>query len=114
MKIRKRFAAFAKRIEDEYIDAARLYGEKFDEIVSGFSKRDNIKLSNYLKNKSIEVLASQFNNPIDALNDLVKYFSKLMNTASVSYDLLAIKYFIVYEIIECNVFPNTSEDEDND
>ena len=108
-KIDTRIKSYSNAIKEEYINAKKLYGDVFETIISDLSKRDILKLEFYLRNKSIEVLNETKDNPIKGLNTLVLFFSNMIKAANVQYDLMAIRYFIVYEIIECNIFPNIKE-----
>lgn len=46
------------------------------------------------------------NNPTKALDTLVEYFENKLSTNGKKYDRMAIKFYLVNEMIKCSVFPN--------
>lgn len=67
------------------------------------------KINVYLQNLSDDYLAKHSNNPKEALNELVKYFEKEISSSNTDYDKLAIEFYLLDELINCNVFPNPKE-----
>ena len=105
-KINKRFKEYSDYIKSEFIECKKIYGSKLDEVINSYSKTDKIKLCSYLKNMSIKFLDDNDNNPKQALNKIVDFFSEMLKKSNLKFDDAAIRYFIVYEIIQCNIFPN--------
>ncbi|OQX97075.1 MAG: hypothetical protein B6I24_09950 [Bacteroidetes bacterium 4572_128] len=64
------------------------------------------KINVYLQNLSDDYLTKYSNNPKDALNELVNYFETEISTSNTNYDRLAIEFYLLDELINCNVFPN--------
>jgi len=108
-KINVRFKTHAEFIKKQYIDIYSLY---YTPLQKGKKKMiDSVKaitISSYLETESDEFLENHNNNPKLALNSLVNYFyDKLSENSFLSYDKTAIKFFLLHELTECNVFPNT-------
>ena len=59
---------------------------------------------------STKVLIKNNYNPINSLEELVDYFENKLSENGKKYDRMAIKFYLISEIIECNVFPNIKGD----
>lgn len=77
--------------------------------VSGIDGVRVNKMNVYLQILSDDYLAEHSNNPKDALNDLVDYFEKEISSSNTNYDKSAIEFYLLDELINCNVFPNPKE-----
>ncbi|EDE9709721.1 SMEK domain-containing protein [Salmonella enterica] len=108
-KIYKRFSDYSEQLIGLYIGLAPLYSGIFKSIKEqsdiGIVKYK--KMSLYLESFSDKVLRSHDANPILALNSLIEYFSKQLSQRNVDYDETAIKFFLIENLIACNVFPNS-------
>ncbi|NOZ34439.1 MAG: SMEK domain-containing protein [Chlorobi bacterium] len=67
------------------------------------------KINVFLQNLSNDYLIKYSNNPKDALNELVNYFETEISSSITNYDKMAIEFYLLDELINCNVFPNPKE-----
>lgn len=113
-KINSRFKEFAKRIKSEYTSLYPVYGDAINTIYDtlGVDEAQDLITILYLQGISIKYLDDSNNDPIDALNKLVSYFEDKISTYGKKYDRSAIKFYLVDEIIKCNVFPNERSEYD--
>ncbi len=77
--------------------------------VSGIDGVRVNKINVYLQNLSDDYLTKYSNNPKEALNELVNYFEAEICTSNTGYDKPAIEFYLLDELINCNVFPNPKE-----
>lgn len=107
-KINDRFKEFATRIKSEYTSLYTVYGDTLNTIYDtlGIDEAQDLTKKMYLQDISIKYLEDTKDNPIDALNRLVSYFEDELSANGKKYDRSAIKFYLVDEIIKCNVFPN--------
>ena len=66
----------------------------------------SLKISNYLKDESDINLTKENNNPKLALHSLVELFYGKLSSNGFKFDKQAIKFYLLDELIKCNVFPN--------
>ncbi len=59
-----------------------------------------------MQNLSDEYLAQQENNPKMALDELIYHFENEISTLNTEYDKQAIEFYLLDELLNCNVFPN--------
>lgn len=107
-KILKRFKEFAERLITDYTTLYTLYGEALDLVHSTLEideAQDLITIM-YLQDISIKMLDESLNDPVEALKKLVDYFEEKLSLNGTKYDRAAIKFYLVNEMIKCNVFPN--------
>lgn len=107
-KINKRFSAYAEYLMEIYVSLMAAYAGILNEINnSSDSGIINInKLSAYLKRASNSALDECNGNPVDALNKLTDYYASRLRSNGVDYDDSAIQYYLIDNMIRCNVFPN--------
>ncbi|HHT1948584.1 TPA: SMEK domain-containing protein [Klebsiella variicola] len=107
-KINKRFSAYAEYLMKIYVPLMAAYAGILNEINnSSDSGIINInKLSAYLKRASNSALDECNGNPVDALNKLTDYYASRLRSNGVDYDDSAIQYYLIDNMIRCNVFPN--------
>ncbi len=67
------------------------------------------KINVYLQNLSDNYLNKFDNNPKTALFELVDYFENEISTSNIEFDSQAIEFYLLDELINCNVFPNPKE-----
>ena len=60
----------------------------------------------YLQDISIRHLDASNNDPMEALNALVNFFDDKLSENGKKYDRMAIKFYLINEMIKCSVFPN--------
>ena len=107
-KIEKRFENYSKALKEIYGSLYTIYGESINN-VENIMQLDRIKIELiqiFLKDISIRLLRENEDNPVVALEALVEYFENELKNANLNYDRMAIKGYIINQIIKCNVFPN--------
>lgn len=67
------------------------------------------KIGLYLKEISDKYLTNSNNNPKEAIETLIELFENEISSINTNYDSLAIKFYLLDELIQCNVFPNPKE-----
>lgn len=72
----------------------------------GIDEAQDIIIILYLQDVSMRILKEEKNDPISALNKLVEYFEEKLSINGKKYDRMAIKFYLVQEMIKCRVFPN--------
>jgi len=104
----ERFADYQENLKIEYIDLVSLYGQSLtiSEQQIGIDSLKAKKLAIYLKRISDNELTNSNGNPKIALNNLTEYFEQKINTQNFSYDANAIRFYLIDQLIKCNVFPN--------
>lgn len=107
-KIYKRFSDYTDFLITELKDYIPQYKCKKEEAekVLGMDAAKTGKICRYLKTVSDDLLRKSKNNPQKALDSLVKMFEKKLSSSGNSYDFGAIRYYLLDQIIKCNVFPN--------
>ena len=107
-KIRDRFADHAAFLEQRYVDLHEIYGRALAE-VNRHSDLGHVrvrKLQVYLMNWSDRVLGEHGGDPREALDALTEKVLRMMGASEVAFDDCAIRYYLVGQLIACNVFPN--------
>lgn len=113
-KIYKRFQKFAHNLITEYKMLYPIYGETLriaNEILE-IDEAKEIIIMLYLQDISLKILEEENDDPIAALNQLVKHFEKELSENGKNYDYCAIKFYLMDEMIKCNVFPNKRSEYD--
>lgn len=107
-KIEKRFIEYAPYLKslyaDLYIDYAYALGLTENNIELSSVKIRKIGI--YLKDLSNKYLKSSGNNPEEALDNLCDYFKSIFVNDGTAFDEMAIKFYLIHQLIKCNVFPN--------
>lgn len=111
-KIFKRFKDFSERLISEYTTLYTLYGDAIETIneTIGVDEAQDIIITFYLQDISMQFLDETNDNPIKALNKLVGYFEDKLSVNGKKYDRAAIKFYLVNEMIKCRVFPNERDE----
>lgn len=107
-KIRHRFADHAKFLEELYVRLHELYGRALSE-VSRHSDLGHIKvrkLQVFLMHWSDRILNQCGDDPEQALRMLTDKVLHMMGSSDVAYDDGAVRYYLIDQLIACNVFPN--------
>jgi len=106
-KINNRFANHASYLTGQY---GSLYAVYNSALIKANEKMDGVMaiiISSYLKDESDALLNKNNNDPKAALAELVEYFyNKLSTNGFDKFDKQAIRYYLLDEMIKCNVFPN--------
>ena len=105
-KIENRFSEHSDYLKQQY---AVLCGRYNGPLVEATSKIDSVEaeiISDFLKDESDIILTKENNNPKIALHSLVELFYGKLSSNGVKFDKQAIKFYLLDELIKCNVFPN--------
>lgn len=107
-KIHDRFAKHAEFLEQMYVKLHEIYGRALAE-VNRHSDLSHIrvrKLQVYLMQWSDRILNECGGDPQVALDALTEKVLKVMGVTDVAFDDGAVRYYLVGQLIACNVFPN--------
>jgi len=105
-KIENRFSEHSDYLKKQY---SELYANYNGALVEATSKIDGVEaeiISDFLKDESDVILTKENNNPKLALHSLVELFYGKLSSNGVKFDKQAIKFYLLNELIKCNVFPN--------
>jgi len=107
-KINQRFKEFAENLIMQYTTLVGVYGTALKEVetIKGSDDAQDIITTIYLQDISIQYLDMENNDPIKALNALVRFFDGKLSAYGKKYDSIAIKFYLINEMIKCSVFPN--------
>ncbi len=107
-KINKRFVKYAEKINQDFIMLHSLYSKALEVVETELEidQAQTIITGMYLRELSTNKLEEAMENPIHALEFLTDYFENQLGKNGKMYDRAAIKYFLLNELIKCNVFPN--------
>lgn len=107
-KINKRFADHSDFLTKEYQSLYIEYGQVLTDVVqqSNIGHARVRRLGLHLKSSSDKVLSDCGGDAKQALHVLVENYKTLLSQNGIEYDETAIKFFLVDQIIRCNVFPN--------
>lgn len=107
-KIHDRFAQHAEFLEQMYVKLHEIYGRALAE-VNRHSDLSHIrvrKLQVYLMQWSDRILNERGGDPHVALDVLTKKVITVMGVTDVAFDDGAVRYYLIGQLISCNVFPN--------
>ncbi|MGB0838516.1 MAG: hypothetical protein ACPGXL_00175 [Chitinophagales bacterium] len=106
-KIYQRFEEHSAFITERYESLFMIYNVALIEARKRIDSVNARIISGYLKDESDELLTKYNNNPKKALGEMVNYFyDKLSENGFYHFDKQAIRYYLLDEMIQCNVFPN--------
>lgn len=105
-KIYNRFSGHSDFLMNLYKDLCTVYQFPLIEAKKSIDGVKAIKISSYLKDESDSMLAKENNNPKTALEKLVELFYSKLSENGIKFDKQAIKFYLLDELIMCNVFPN--------
>ncbi|RFC33054.1 MAG: hypothetical protein DID91_2727703201 [Candidatus Nitrotoga sp. MKT] len=107
-KINERFADHAVLLTSEFQNLYIEYGEVLSDVRqhSELGQTKLRRLGIYLKTYSDQVLTDCDGDPKAALKQLVQELENLMKNKIKDYDVTAIRFFLIDELLRCNVFPN--------
>jgi len=107
-KIYNRFASHATYITGQYGSLFTVYNTAFAKASEKIDGVMAILISSYLKDESDAILNKNNNNPKMALGEMVDFFyNKLSTNGFKKFDKQAIRFYLLEEMIKCNVFPNS-------
>ncbi|MBJ7429259.1 MAG: SMEK domain-containing protein, partial [Bacteroidia bacterium] len=105
-KIENRFSEHSDYLKQQY---SELYAKYNGALVEATSKIDGVEaeiISDFLRDESDIILTKENDNPKLALHSLVELFYGKLSSNGVKFDKQAIKFYLLDELIKCNVFPN--------
>lgn len=107
-KIQHRFSEHSKFLNDEIVRLIPLYAEAKETVweIKGYNLIDIEHIKIYLQNESSRILNECDNNPRAALDKFINQLKVALSKSGKKYDETAIRYFVIDELIHCNVFPN--------
>lgn len=111
-KLSQRFSKHKNAIEDEFKTLSLLYGDSLEDAreQSDITEFRAEEMSIYLERTSNQHLEEEHGNPIKALNKLAAIFEKKLEEKETEkpfeFSSGAIRFYLLKELIKCNVFPN--------
>lgn len=105
-KIYNRFSDHSGFLMDSYKDLCTVYQFPLIEAKKNIDGVKAFKISSYLKDESDSMLSKENNNPKTALEKLTELFYSKLAENGIKFDKQAIKFYLLDELIMCNVFPN--------
>ena len=107
-KIRDRFSMHAEFLERLYVELHEIYGRALAEVNrhSDLSHVRIRKLQVYLMRWSDRILNECGGDPQVALVKLTEKVLQMMGASDVAFDDGAVRYYLIEQLITCNVFPN--------
>ena len=107
-KIYTRFEDHSEFLTNEYETLYIDYGIMYNDIMqqTDLGPVRIRRLGYYLKSFSDGILDECNNNAKLALSKVVEKLKNMLSENSVNYDECAIKFFVLQQLINCNVFPN--------
>jgi len=110
-KINSRFKEYAEDFKEEFTELFPIYCNTNNEAKKAFGL-DGVraqKISCFLKYVSNRCLRETMDNPIDALDKLTDYFEGKLNSNGIKSDVPAIRYYLLDELIGCNIFSTRAD-----
>lgn len=107
-KINSRFKQYADSFKEEFVDLFATYCNTITESKKSFGLDGvrAVKVSNFLRQISNRYLRNAKDNPIEACDNLTDFFEEKLNSNGIHADNGAIRYFLLDELIGCNIFSN--------
>ena len=107
-KIYLRFADYADYLTGTYKELAHIYVTPLNaaEKAIGLDGVKVLKIQLYLKSLSNRYLNEKNGNPQEAIYAMVAFFSNKLSDANFDFDEIAAEFYLIDELIKCNVFPN--------
>ena len=113
-KINKRFSDYSEFLTTQYQNLYVEYGDVLKDVTEyadiGHAKIRRLGL--HLKDISNQILTDADGDAKKALDKLVEHYGKSLSDNNVIYDKTAVRFFMVDQIIRCNVFPNKVNDDE--
>jgi len=107
-KIEQRFKDYAPVLKNLYTELYIEYAYAL-EVIKESSEISSVKvrrIGTYLKDISRKYLKSSNDDPQEALDNLCAFFIQLCVDDGLDFDEMAIKFYLLHQLIRCNVFPN--------
>lgn len=103
-----RFTEHGEFLKDRFAELYEAYGPLLADVreAMGFTKSQYVRVGLYLKGISDRKLRERANDPEAAIEALVSDFATILTRARIQYHDGIIEFFLLDELIRCNVFPN--------
>ncbi len=107
-KIEDRFAGHSHFLKSRYVELYQEYGATLDATLraTDIGAARIRRLGLHLKIESDSVLQKCNGDPSAAFDILEQRYADRLGRSGVEFDLSAIRFFLVDQLIKCNVFPN--------
>lgn len=107
-KILFRFADYSDYLTKRFQELAYLYKQPLETAANeiGLDRVKVLKIQLYLKGLSNRYLNEKNGNPQEAINSMVVFFNLKLSEAGFVFDEIAAEFYLIDELINCNVFPN--------
>lgn len=107
-KINKRFSEHAEYLKAEFLNLYKDYGAVLDSVEkeSDIGQVKIRRVAQHLRVFSDRVLTECDGNPKMAIDKLIDYFIDLLQKNGFEADTGAAQFYIVKQLVKCNVFPN--------
>lgn len=108
-KINERFKEYKDFLNDMFIELSTLYANSYNKVQTNLNigTTQVKKMGTFLRKESVRRLIEFDNDIMMAYDDMVNMIeSKLKAYNDMNFDKNAIEYFIIKNIVDCNVFPN--------
>lgn len=108
-KINERFKEYKDYLNDMYVDLSSIYATTYIKIqtTQAIGTTQIKKISAYLRKISKRKLIDYNGDLMLAYDSIVNMLEdKLKNYSNINFDKNAIEYFVIKNIVDCNVFPN--------
>ncbi|NML20018.1 SMEK domain-containing protein [Pseudoflavitalea sp. G-6-1-2] len=107
-KVYNRFSDHASYLTSEYQNLYIEYGLVLTDVlkISDIGQVRIRRLGLHLKNESDRVLTEQKNDPKLAIDALTDRYESVLRDKGLLFDRSAIRFFLLDQLIKCNVFPN--------
>lgn len=110
-KINNRFKEYSNRFKEEFTDLYAIYCMSVTEAKKSFGL-DGVrakKISTFLITISNRFLREENDDPLKALDKLTDYFEEKIKNNGIKADICAIRYYLLDELIGCNIFSEEVE-----
>lgn len=107
-KIQHRFSEHSALLEEEFTRLLPRFAPIYSEIekVNGSDLVTTTYITDYLKSESNRYLMNSNNNPLVALEQLTANLEQKISASGVKHSAQAIRFYILRELVNCNIFPN--------
>ncbi len=111
-KINNRFSEYSSELKNKFTELHLLYQNSYDEAKrnAGIDEFGFEEMCSYLRNLSLDILSKNSNNPLESLKALCSLFEeKFSKGTDKNFSYGAIEYFLYKQLVDCNVFPNPTQ-----
>lgn len=107
-KVYKRFSDYSDFLIQEYATLATIYSHSLQAASKsiGIDHVRAVKIGSFLRITSDRFLRESDTNPKAALDKLLDFFEKKISSTNKTLDRTAIQFYLIHQLIQCNIFPN--------